>query len=194
MICWYLGHGRLDSASCPLSSVLIFLKLPASRTLLQAAIARQLPRLRSILFKHILPNALTPVLVNATFGIAGAVTAESSLSFLGVGVEPPTASWGSIAVKRRLANRAPFSIFGWPITCLDSDDFSDRSSPITSLAKVYVASQPDPKNQQDGVHDARSRNRPSRGSNLSNLLPHRRGRRPCRRWRLRFAVSAAGHS
>ncbi len=61
----------------------------------QAAISSGLP-LRSILFRHILPNALTPVLVNVTFGIAGAVGAESALSFLGLGVEPPTASWGAM--------------------------------------------------------------------------------------------------
>lgn len=61
----------------------------------QAAISGGLP-LRSILFRHILPNALTPVLVNVTFGVAGAVMSESALSFLGLGVEPPMASWGSM--------------------------------------------------------------------------------------------------
>jgi peptide/nickel transport system permease protein len=61
----------------------------------QAAIAGGLP-LRSVLFRHILPNALTPILVNLSFGIATAVTLESSLSFLGLGVQPPTASWGSM--------------------------------------------------------------------------------------------------
>jgi peptide/nickel transport system permease protein len=71
-----------------------FLKL-RNTDFVQAAVAGGIP-LRSILFRHILPNALTPVLVNATFGIAGVVTLESSLSFLGVGVEPPTASWGSM--------------------------------------------------------------------------------------------------
>ncbi|SFF23656.1 peptide/nickel transport system permease protein [Paenibacillus algorifonticola] len=49
-----------------------------------------------ILFKHILPNALAPILVNATFGIAGAIVSEASLSFLGLGVQPPTASWGNM--------------------------------------------------------------------------------------------------
>jgi len=52
--------------------------------------------LTSILFRHMLPNGLTPILVNATFGIAGAVTIESSLSYLGLGVQPPRASWGSM--------------------------------------------------------------------------------------------------
>lgn len=49
-----------------------------------------------IIFKHILPNALAPVLVTATFRIAGAILLESGLSFLGLGIQPPTPSWGNI--------------------------------------------------------------------------------------------------
>ena len=49
-----------------------------------------------VIFRHILPNAIAPVLVSATFGIAAAILIESALSFLGFGVPPPTASWGSI--------------------------------------------------------------------------------------------------
>lgn len=49
-----------------------------------------------IIFAHILPNALAPVLVYATLGIASAILIESSLSFLGIGVQPPTPSWGNI--------------------------------------------------------------------------------------------------
>lgn len=49
-----------------------------------------------IIFRHILPNALAPVLVWATLGVAGAILVESSLSFLGIGVQPPTPSWGNI--------------------------------------------------------------------------------------------------
>jgi peptide/nickel transport system permease protein len=49
-----------------------------------------------IIFKHIYPNILAPVLVNATFGVSSAILMESSLSFLGMGVQPPTASWGNI--------------------------------------------------------------------------------------------------
>lgn len=51
---------------------------------------------RTIIFKHILPNSLAPVYVTATFSIAGAILLESSLSFLGFGVQPPTATWGNI--------------------------------------------------------------------------------------------------
>ncbi len=51
-----------------------------------------------IMFWHILPNALVPVLVSATLGVAGAILAESGLSFLGLGVQPPTPSWGNILI------------------------------------------------------------------------------------------------
>lgn len=49
-----------------------------------------------IIFRHILPNAISPVLVSATLGVAGAILTESALSFLGIGVLPPTPSWGNI--------------------------------------------------------------------------------------------------
>ena len=49
-----------------------------------------------IIFRHILPNTLAPVLVAATLGVAGAILTESALSFLGIGVQPPTPSWGNI--------------------------------------------------------------------------------------------------
>jgi peptide/nickel transport system permease protein len=49
-----------------------------------------------IIFIHILPNAMASVLVAATLGIAGAILTESALSFLGIGVQPPTPSWGNI--------------------------------------------------------------------------------------------------
>jgi peptide/nickel transport system permease protein len=49
-----------------------------------------------IIFRHILPNALAPVLVSATLGVAGAILTESALSFLGIGIQPPTPSWGNI--------------------------------------------------------------------------------------------------
>ncbi len=49
-----------------------------------------------IIVRHILPNAMAPVLVSATLGVAGAILTESALSFLGIGVQPPTASWGNM--------------------------------------------------------------------------------------------------
>jgi peptide/nickel transport system permease protein len=61
----------------------------------QAAVALgyRTPR---ILFRHILPNTLSPIIVNATFGVAQAIILESGLSFLGMGVRPPAASWGNM--------------------------------------------------------------------------------------------------
>jgi len=52
-----------------------------------------------ILLAHILPNAIAPVLVAATLGVAGAILVESSLSFLGLGVQPPTPSWGNMLME-----------------------------------------------------------------------------------------------
>jgi len=46
--------------------------------------------------RHLLPLTVAPLMVEATFGIAGAVIAEAGLSFLGLGVQPPQASWGSM--------------------------------------------------------------------------------------------------
>jgi len=54
-----------------------------------------------IIVRHLVPNALGPVLVNATLGLAGAILLESSLSFLGLGVQPPTPSWGNILIESK---------------------------------------------------------------------------------------------
>lgn len=52
-----------------------------------------------IIFRHVLPNAMGPVLVAATFGTATAILTEASLSFLGLGVQPPQASWGNLLIQ-----------------------------------------------------------------------------------------------
>jgi peptide/nickel transport system permease protein len=49
-----------------------------------------------VIARHLLPNLLSPLLIQATFGLAAAIIAEGSLSFLGLGAEPPTPSWGSM--------------------------------------------------------------------------------------------------
>lgn len=49
-----------------------------------------------IIFGHIMPNSLSPVIVSAILGVASAILVESALSFLGIGVQPPTPSWGNI--------------------------------------------------------------------------------------------------
>ena len=54
---------------------------------------------RRILLRHVLPNAMGPVFVSATFGVAGAVLLESALSFLGFGTPPPTPSWGELLTQ-----------------------------------------------------------------------------------------------
>jgi len=54
-----------------------------------------------IMLRHILPNSLSPLLVHVTFVFAYAILAEAALSFLGVGVPPPTASWGNIIAEGR---------------------------------------------------------------------------------------------
>ena len=54
-----------------------------------------------IIWRHLIPNALAPVIVNATLGVGGAILLESSLSFLGLGVQPPTPSWGNILAESK---------------------------------------------------------------------------------------------
>ena len=54
-----------------------------------------------IILKHLVPNAIGPVIVSATLGVGGAILVESSLSFLGIGVQPPTPSWGNILMDGR---------------------------------------------------------------------------------------------
>jgi len=49
-----------------------------------------------IILRHLLPLIMAPLVVEASFGIAGAIIAEAGLSFLGLGVQPPAASWGSM--------------------------------------------------------------------------------------------------
>jgi len=49
-----------------------------------------------LIFRHVLPNSVAPVIVSATFGVAAAILTEAGLSFLGLGVQPPTASWGNL--------------------------------------------------------------------------------------------------
>jgi peptide/nickel transport system permease protein len=51
---------------------------------------------RRVMFRHLLPNALAPVIVAATFGMASAILLEAGLSFLGLGVQPPTPTWGNM--------------------------------------------------------------------------------------------------
>jgi peptide/nickel transport system permease protein len=49
-----------------------------------------------IIFRHILPNTIAPIIVAATIGVAAAIISEAYISFLGLGVQPPTATWGNM--------------------------------------------------------------------------------------------------
>ena len=51
---------------------------------------------REIIFRHILPNSMAPIIVSATLGVANAILTEAYISFLGLGVQPPTATWGNM--------------------------------------------------------------------------------------------------
>lgn len=67
-----------------------------------------------IIFRHVLPNAMGPIIVSATMGVAGAILSESSLSFFGLGVQPPTASWGNMLTNAQELNTmivAPWKAF-----------------------------------------------------------------------------------
>jgi peptide/nickel transport system permease protein len=65
-----------------------------------------------IIFRHMIPNAIAPVLVSATIGIAGAILTEAGLSFLGFGVPPPHATWGNILSDgKRFIFDAPWLTF-----------------------------------------------------------------------------------
>lgn len=82
----WMGVARLVRAS--------FLSLK-EKEFIEAARASGASNMR-IMFRHILPNAMSPVIVAATLGLAGAIISESGLSFLGLGVQPPTPTWGNM--------------------------------------------------------------------------------------------------
>ncbi|HWT29078.1 MAG TPA: ABC transporter permease, partial [Methylophilaceae bacterium] len=63
---------------------------------------------RRLIFRHLLPNSLTPIIVSSVLGVASAVLVESGLSFLGLGVQAPQASWGNI-----LTDGKEYILFAW---------------------------------------------------------------------------------
>jgi peptide/nickel transport system permease protein len=112
-----------------------------SRPFAEAAIALGARR-RRLLFRHLLPNLVTPIVVAAALGIGNAILLESGLSFLGLGVQPPAPSWGNmIAAGRDALMDAPW-IAGAPgvalvlvvVGCtLLGDALQDRFSPARRL-------------------------------------------------------------
>jgi peptide/nickel transport system permease protein len=75
-------------------------RAPAGRPSVESAVGLGVPGPR-ILVRHILPNALTPVIVAAALGLGNAILLEAGLSFLGLGVQPPTPSWGNLIASGR---------------------------------------------------------------------------------------------
>ncbi|WP_156291849.1 ABC transporter permease [Oceanobacillus salinisoli] len=83
-----------------------------------------------IIFQHVLPNSFAPLIVYATMSVAGAIISEASLSFLGLGIQPPTASWGSMLQEGRNflvlnPHMATFSGLAILITVLGINLFGD---------------------------------------------------------------------
>ncbi len=81
-----------------------------SNEFVEAAIATGSSNTR-VIFRHILPNVIAPIIVNATMGIGGNIMAISGLSFIGLGVQPPVPEWGSI-----LADGRTYLLTYWPMT------------------------------------------------------------------------------
>jgi len=84
----------------------------AARDYVDAARALGAPGWR-IAARHVVPNAINPIIVQASLSVAFAILAEASLSFLGLGIQPPQASWGSmINAGRGYLQQAPWIVFG----------------------------------------------------------------------------------
>jgi peptide/nickel transport system permease protein len=83
-----------------------------AREYVEAARALGAPGWR-IAWRHVLPNATAPIVVQASLSVAFAILAEASLSFLGLGIQPPAASWGSMVnAGRGYLQQAPWIVFG----------------------------------------------------------------------------------
>ncbi len=83
-----------------------------------------------MLGRHILPNALTPIVVSVTFGIPEAIFTEAALSFIGVGINPPTPSWGQMVGEGQQFIRSYWHLCVFPaiaiaITMLSFTFFGD---------------------------------------------------------------------
>src|SRR5438093_738596 len=83
-----------------------------ARDYVEAARALGAPGWR-VAWRHVVPNAANPIIVQASLSVAFAILAEASLSFLGLGIQPPQASWGSmINAGRGYLQQAPWIVFG----------------------------------------------------------------------------------
>lgn len=66
------------------------------------------------MFKHLLPNAVAPIIVSATLGIANAILSESALSYMGFGIQPPIPSWGNMLQNAQVYLRDAPLMAVWP--------------------------------------------------------------------------------
>ncbi len=121
----FMGASLLNATvAIGLSTVPIFIRLARGQTLqikaepyIEAARAVGSPGWR-ILFLHILPNLVAPLIVQCTLSIAVAIIAEAGLSFLGLGRQPPAPSWGNmLTVGRNYISNAPWLSI-WPGLCI----------------------------------------------------------------------------
>jgi peptide/nickel transport system permease protein len=104
------------------------------REFIEAAQALGFSR-RRIILRHVIPNVLAPVIVTATLGLGNVIVLEAGLSFLGLGLEPPTPSWGSMVSGGR-----GYMLDGWWIST-----FSGLAIVLTVVAFNLVG---------DGLRDA----------------------------------------
>lgn len=88
-----------------------------------------------IIFRHLLPNAIAPIVVQATLDVAGVIILESTLSFLGLGIQPPTASWGNMLANAQSNLQTAWWAAVFPGLCIL----------VTVLAINYIG---------DGLRDA----------------------------------------
>jgi len=117
----FLGPDLLNAmVAIGISAMPIFIRLARAQTLatkvedyIEAAKAVGNPPWR-IVWRHILPNILAPIMVQATLSIAAAIIAEASLSFLGLGQQPPQPNWGSMLnTAKAFLDQAPWMAW-WP--------------------------------------------------------------------------------
>ena len=115
------------------------------RDFIEGARAIGLPN-RLIIFRHLIPNAMAPVLVSAALMVGGMIAAEAGLSFLGIGIRPPTPSWGNMVAAGQDALLVawwvalfPGSLLAATILCFNllADGLRDALDPKTLMRK-YV--------------------------------------------------------
>lgn len=92
-----LGVGRITHSCRLIRAQILSIR---EQEFIEAANALNVPRWRLIL-KHILPNAIQPLIVTTTMGIGGVITSAAGLSYLGLGIQPPTPEWGALLSEGR---------------------------------------------------------------------------------------------